>query len=85
MNEPDELLRALAALYDRTDDLDTQRREHLRARAHRVLQRSSRAVARWERTYTRLLEPILAGGLSCLALLWAFQRAIEILGPPMPG
>ena len=76
-NETIELLRGLPPL-----DVRPALSEHIRAEAHRVLQRRHLKI-HWKeglaRFYNGFLEPALVSSLVLFYTLWAFGRALQFL------
>lgn len=75
MNDSDPILERLAALPE--EDVDDWRREHIRGRAHRAMERSS---SKWLYLYDRVLEPAGLCGVSMAYLFWAFSICATIYG-----
>ncbi len=79
-DERDDLLRALAMLPEA--DLEPERARDLLEQAMRAFSRRHRlraAVARAERFYTHLFEPVAAGLLSVGVLASAAAQAVQLL------
>ncbi len=75
MNDSDPILERLADLPE--EDVDDWRREHIRVRAHRAMERSE---SKWLRIYDRFLEPAGLCGVSVAYLFWAFSICATIYG-----